>query len=123
MNSIAQDYAVEDERAQDLGTQMDGVAKQISTLQSALITANGGMAGDTANAQKLQDQLAAAKAKLTSIQKQLKAAQDRLQALNRAAARQSAANRSGTRKTTSSSSGGHEDEHGDDDGGRGDDDD
>lgn len=117
MSSIEQDYAIETERADDLATQMDGVAKQISTLQAALITANGSIAGDTASAQDLQVQLAAAKVKLTTIQKQLKGAQDRLQALNRAAARQAAANRSSSRRststTTSTSSGG-----GGDDGGR-----
>ncbi len=94
MSSISDDFAVEEERAADLAGQMDGVAGQISTLQAALITANGSIAGDAANATTLQDQLTAAKVKLTSIQKQLKAAQARLEALNRAAARQAAANRS-----------------------------
>lgn len=100
LTSIEQDYAVERERADDLAAQMDGVAGQISTLQAALITANGSVAGDTEAATDLQEQLAAAKAKLTSIQKQLRGAQERLEALNRAAARQAAANRAGARSTS-----------------------
>lgn len=100
MSSISDDFAVEDERAGDLAAQMGGVAEQISTLQAALITANGSVAGDAANATTLQDQLTAAKTKLTTIQKQLKAAQARLEALNRAAARQAAANRSNRAATT-----------------------
>jgi chromosome segregation ATPase len=104
MTTISDSFAVEDERAGDLASQMDGVAVQISTLQQALITANGSINGDTANAHGLQSQLAKAKAKLTSIQKQLKAAQVRLQALNNAAARQAAANRNRTTTTTSSTS-------------------
>jgi chromosome segregation ATPase len=117
MSSIEQDYAIENERAEDLAGQMDGVAKQISTLQSALITANGSIAGDTANAEGLQDQLAVAKTKLTTIQKQLKAAQARLQALNNAAARQAAANRSSSsrRSTSSTSQTQTREEHDDDD--------
>ena len=127
MSTIEQDYAIENERADDLATQMDGVARQISTLQSALITANGSIAGDTDSATALQDELAAAKTKLTSIQKQLKGAQARLEALNRAAARQAAANRSS--KARSSGGGGGEERRDDDDdddddhGGEGDDDD
>ncbi len=123
MSSIEQDYAIETERADDLAAQMDGVAKQISTLQAALITANGSIAGDTASAHDLQDQLAAAKVKLTTIQKQLKGAQERLEALNRAAARQAAANRSSSKRSTSTSTSsvGGEDE--DEDGGEDEDDD
>lgn len=100
LTSIEADYAVEQERAGDLADQIDGVAGQISGLQAALITANVGVATDTANATDLQAQLTAAKTKLTTLQKQLKAAQTRLEALNRAAVRQAAANRSsGVRAT------------------------
>ena len=99
MSSITQDYAVETQRADDLGKQMDGVAKQISDLQAALITADGSVAGDTTSATGLKAKLGAATVKLTTLQKQLDQAQQRLQALNRAAARQAAANRS-TRVTT-----------------------
>ncbi len=74
---------------------MDGVAGQISGLQAALITANGSIDDDTQAATELQGQLAAAKVKLTVLEKQLKAAQARLEQLNRAAARQAALNRSG----------------------------
>jgi chromosome segregation ATPase len=100
LTSIEQDYAIERERADDLAAQMDGVAGQISSLQAALIAANGSVTGDTEAATDLGEQLAAAKAKLTSIQKQLKGAQERLEALNQAAARQAAANRAGARSTT-----------------------
>ena len=72
---------------------MDGVAGQISGLQAALITANGSIDDDTQTATELQAQLAAAKAKLTALEKQLKAAQTRLVQLNKAAARQAALNR------------------------------
>ncbi|HYO42607.1 MAG TPA: hypothetical protein VES19_05345 [Candidatus Limnocylindrales bacterium] len=119
LTTIEQEYATENERADDLAAQMDGVATQISTLQAALITANGSIAGDTANATDLQKQLAAAKDKLTSIQKQLGAAQDRLEALNRAAARQAAANRAGSKSSSGGGGGGG----GDDDGGEEEDDD
>jgi septal ring factor EnvC (AmiA/AmiB activator) len=125
LSSIEQDYAIESERAEDLTTQMNGVAGQISSLQSALIAANGSIATDAASATKLQDQLVAAKAKLTSIQKQLKGAQDRLGALNRAAARQAAANRSSKSSSGGGGGGGgsHEDDDDDDDHGEGEDDD
>lgn len=93
MTTISDDYAIETERAADLATQMDGVAGQISGLQSALITANGSMNDDTQTATDLQAQLAAATVKLTGLEKQLKAAQTRLEQLNKAAARQAALNR------------------------------
>jgi Skp family chaperone for outer membrane proteins len=93
MTTISDDYATETERAADLATQMDGVAGQISGLQSALITANGSMKDDTQTATDLQGQLAAAKLKLTGLEKQLKAAQTRLEQLNKAAVRQAALNR------------------------------
>ena len=50
------------------------------------------MAGGSQNAQRCRTQLDAAKAKLTTMQRQLKAAQARLAALNAAAARQAAIN-------------------------------
>ena len=93
LSTINDQYAAETERTSDLERQIGGVATQVSGLQAALITANGSMDGDAASAAKLRDQLAAAKDKLTSMQKQLKAAQGRLDALNRAAARQAALNR------------------------------
>jgi hypothetical protein len=93
MTTISDDYAIETERAGDLANQMDGVAGQISGLQSALITANGSIDNDTQTALDLQAQLAATTAKLTGLEKQLKAAQTRLEQLNKAAARQAAINR------------------------------
>lgn len=93
MTTISDDYAIETERAADLANQMDGVAGQISGLQAALITANGSVDDDTQTATDLQGQLAVTKAKLTGLEKQLKAAQTRLEQLNKAAARQAAINR------------------------------
>jgi hypothetical protein len=93
MTELSDDFAIEAERAADLADQMDGVAGQISGLQAALITANGSIDDDALAATKLQGQLAAAKVKLTVLEKQLKAAQTRLEQLNKAAARQAAINR------------------------------
>ena len=121
MSQISNDFAVEAERAADLANQVDGVAGQISGLQSALITANGSVDDDTQAASKLQGQLAAAKAKLIVLEKQLDAAQARLEQLNRAAARQAALNRAaGARNTGSGTTRAeapreHEDEEGEDD--------
>ncbi len=121
MSEISDDVAIEAERAADLANQVDGVAGQISGLQSALITANGSVDDDTQAASKLQGQLAAAKVKLIVLEKQLEAAQARLEQLNRAAARQAALNRAaGARSSGGSSTGAaapprHEDEEEDDD--------
>jgi hypothetical protein len=93
MTELSDDFAIEAERAADLADQMDGVAGQISGLQAALITANGSIDDDAQAATELQGQLAAAKVKLTVLEKQLKAAQTRLEQLNKAAARQAAINR------------------------------
>lgn len=97
MTAISDDYAIEAERAAELADQMDGVAGQISGLQATLITANGSIDDDTQAATDLQGQLAVAKTKLTGLEKQLKAAQQRLEQLNRAAARQAALNRAAAR--------------------------
>ena len=93
LSSVSDQYAIEAARASDLETQIGGVAAQVSDLQAALIAANGSLGGDADTATMLRDQLASAKDKLTGMQKQLKAAQSRLDALNRAAARQAALNR------------------------------
>jgi hypothetical protein len=101
MTTISDDYAIETGRAADLASQVDGVAGQISGLQSALITANGSMKDDTQAATDLQGQLAAAKVKLTGLEKQLKAAQTRLEQLNKDAARQAAFNRAAATRSRS----------------------
>jgi septal ring factor EnvC (AmiA/AmiB activator) len=103
MTTISDDYAIETERAADLANQMDGVAGQISGLQSALITANGSIDDDSQAATDLQGQLATATTKLTELQKQLKGAQARLEQLNKAATRQAALNRAAATRTRSSS--------------------
>ncbi len=120
MTEISDDYAIETERAADLANQMDGVAGQISGLQGALIAANGSIDDDTQAATELQGQLAAAKVKLTVLEKQLKIAQTRLVQLNKAAARQAALNRSAARSgggggTPAAAPAKHEDEEEDDD--------
>jgi hypothetical protein len=121
MSEISDDFAIEAERAADLAVQMDGVAGQIAGLQAALITANGSIDDDTQAATELQGQLAAAKVKLTVLEKQLKAAQARLEQLNRAAARQAALNRaagarsSGSGTTRAAAPPEHEDEEEEDD--------
>ncbi len=121
MTELSDEFAVEEERAADLAVQMDGVAGQISGLQAALITANGSVDDDTQAATELQGELAAAKVRLTVLEKQLKAGQTRLEQLNKAAARQAALNRSAA--TRSSGGGGgsrpaatpeHEEEEDDD---------
>jgi chromosome segregation ATPase len=104
MGSISRDYTAENDRVANLAGQLSGVAQQISGLQAALITANGSVAGDATNAQKLQGQLDAAKNKLKSIQRQLKAAQGRLSQLNQAASRQAALNRAAGAKSTTKTS-------------------
>lgn len=116
LTTIDDQYAIETERAADLEAQMAGVARQVSDLQAALITASGSVAGDADSATRLQDKLSSAKDKLTAIQKQLKAAQARLNALNQAAARQAALNRQAAAKSRSSGGGGGGG-GGDDDGG------
>lgn len=111
MTTIADDFAAETERAQDLASGVDDVARQIAELQSALILANGTVTDDARGAADLQARIDAATAKLTVMQKQLKAAQARLEQLNRAAARQAALNRAaGAARTTKAASGGGEDD-------------
>jgi chromosome segregation ATPase len=121
MTSVSDDYTAETGRAADLAGQIDDVAAQISDLKVALITANGSMSDDQANATVLQTQLDTAAVKLKTLQRQLKAAQARLTALNKAAARQAAINRAaGARSTTSGSTAKATPTH-HDDGGEGDD--
>jgi chromosome segregation ATPase len=121
MSEISDDFAIEADRAADLADRMDGVAVQISGLQAALIAANGSIDDDTQAATELQGQLAVAKLKLTVLEKQLRAAQARLELLNRAAARQAALNRAaGARSTGGGTTRAaappeHEDEEEDDD--------
>ena len=115
MTTIADDFAVETERSGDLAAQIDGVARQISELQAALILANGSVDGELDSAKGLQGDLDAAKAKLVTVQKQLKAAQARLEQLNQAAARQAALNRAAARQAAASGGGGGGDDRDDDD--------
>jgi chromosome segregation ATPase len=96
MEAIDAQLAAESERSSMLSDDIGSVSSQVASLQAALLEAGDHMAGDTQTAENLQAQLKAAKAKLETLQAQLKAAQSRLAALNRAAARQAAANSGGS---------------------------
>lgn len=102
----------ETDRAGGLVEEIDAVATQIADLRSAVASADQQVSDDTEGAEALKAELAAAAAKLETLQGQLKAANDRLSALNRAAARQAAANAA---VKASSSSGDRDDEEGDED--------
>lgn len=90
--SVVDAAASEAQRAADLRGQLDGVARQLSDLQAALIAGTSGVDADAANAAGTRDQLAQAQGRLHTLQRQLKQAQARLAALNRAASRQAALN-------------------------------
>ncbi|OGO54441.1 MAG: hypothetical protein A2V85_05070 [Chloroflexi bacterium RBG_16_72_14] len=113
LDTINAQLVSERDRTGALTDEIGSVAIQIADLQAALTAANGQVAGDAKSAESLEAALAAAQRKLKTLQGQLKAAQERLSALNRAAARQAARNQAAT------SSGGEdredeEDEHDDD---------
>lgn len=93
MTTIDAELAAESERAAGIEARLMGVAGQVSELQAAVLAAGGTVDGDTQAAKALREQLAVAKGKLAGMQKQLRAAQARLEALNDAAARQAALNR------------------------------
>jgi septal ring factor EnvC (AmiA/AmiB activator) len=115
MDSIAGDASYETDRTSQLSSQLDSVASQLADLGAAVSAANDSIAGEAGHARSLQKQLTDTKARLTTLQKQLRSAQKRLDALNAAAARQAAINASATQPTTSSASygGEHEGEHDD----------
>jgi septal ring factor EnvC (AmiA/AmiB activator) len=117
MDSISADAASEVDRTDQLSAQLDGVTAQLSDLGTAVAAANDSIAGDSDHAKALQQQLADAKARLTGLQKQMKSAQHRLDALNAAAARQARINASAAKAAaaTSAPTGGyeHEGEHDD----------
>ena len=105
MSSISDDAAAESDRTAALSAQIDDVASQLAQLKGAVLTVNGSVTGDTDSATALSGQLDEAKARLTTVQQQLKAAQARLVALNKAAARQAAINRSaGARRPAANAS-------------------
>lgn len=92
MSTINAQLVSETDRAGALTEQVTTVAGQIEDLRGAVAQAGDHVTGDTRSAEKLKADLEAAKQKLSTLQGQLKAAQDRLAALNGAAARQAAAN-------------------------------
>ncbi len=110
MDTIAGDASYEMDRTTQLSSQLDDLTSQLTDLGAAVSTANDSIAGDASHAQKLQQQLSDTKARLTTLQKQLKAAQSRLDALNAAAARQAAINAAAARPPAASTSS-HESEH------------
>jgi len=116
MDTIAGDASYEIDRTTQLSGQLDTVASQLADLEAAVSTASDGIAGDADHAKALQQQLSDTKARLTALQRQLKAAQKRLNALNAAAARQAAINAAAARSTTTttaSTGGEHEGGHDD----------
>ena len=116
MSAIDGDMEAEAARTEALSGQIDEVAGQLSTLNGALLTANDAMSADAENAATLQGQLAEAKTRYEKLQSQLKGAQARLAALNKAAARQAALNAAAKRssaattKAASAPAGGHDDD-------------
>jgi len=110
MESVNLQLVSETDRAGALSEQIGSVAGDIATLQGALLEANQHIAGDAQGAETLKKDLAAAKKKLDALQAQLMAAQDRLAALNRAAARQAAANAASKSTGTTSGGGGEPDD-------------
>jgi len=101
METIGDEFTAETERTVELSGQIDDVAGQIADLKGALIAANSSMTEDEAQAEALQADLDGSTARLQTLQRQLKAAQARLVALNRAAARQAALNRQAGARTSS----------------------
>jgi septal ring factor EnvC (AmiA/AmiB activator) len=109
MDTISSQFAAETDRAGALSEQIDTVATQIASLQGAILEAGAHVSGDAQSAEALKADLAAAKAKLTTLNAQLRAAQQRLTALNRAAARQAALN-AAARSAGSGTTSDHEDD-------------
>lgn len=114
MSTIDTDIEAEAARTEALSGQIDEVAGQLSTLKGALVTANGAISADAENAATLQAQLAQAKAKYEKLEAQLKGAQSRLAALNKAAARQAALNKAAAKKNTTTSTAASTSRHDDD---------
>ena len=114
MSSIDAELQNEVGRSADLTGQTDAVASRISELQAAISTANSSVTQSAQSAQGLKDQLGEAQTKLTTVEAQLQAAQQRLDQLNAAAARQAAINARAT-KAGASSAGAPTPRHDDDD--------
>ncbi len=114
LDTINAQLVSEQDRTGVLTEEIGSVAGQIADLQAALSAANGQVAGDAKSAESLQAALAAAQHKLDALRGQLKAAQDRLAALNRAAARQAAVNQSAKSSGGEDRDDDDEDEHDDD---------
>jgi septal ring factor EnvC (AmiA/AmiB activator) len=104
----------ETDRARVLAEEIDAVAAQIADLRSAVASADQQVTDDTEGAKALEVELAAAAKKLETLEGQLRAANERLSALNRAAARQAAAN-AAARSSSSGSGGESEDDDEDED--------
>ena len=112
METISDAYSAETVRATELAGQVEEVAGQLGDLKGALIAAGGAMADDQAQAEELQLKLDSSKDRLETLQRQLKAANARLNELNRAATRQAALNRQASVRSagTSASTSRHDDD-------------
>jgi chromosome segregation ATPase len=99
MSAINTDMEAEVARTTALSGQINDVASQLSTLKGAVLTANDAVASDAENAATLEGQLAVTKTTLEKLQSQLKGAQARLVALNKAATRQAALNAAARRSS------------------------
>jgi chromosome segregation ATPase len=104
MSAIDGDMEAEAARTDALSGQIDEVASQLATLEGALLTANDAVSADAENAATLQGQLARVKTRYEKLQSQLKGAQARLAALNKAAARQAAINAAARTRTSTKTS-------------------
>ena len=110
MDTINAQLVAETDRAGLLSDQVGSAADQIASLKAALTEAGDHITTDAQTAATLRDQLAAATSKLQTLQGQLKAAQTRLAELNKAAARQAAANAAPAPATSGGSRGGEHDD-------------
>lgn len=111
VETINAQLVAETDRASVLAEEIDAVASEIAGLRAAVVVADAQITDDAAGAEAMQARLDAAGKKLETLQGQLRAARDRLAALNRAAQRQAAANAAARSTSSGSRSGdGHEDE-------------
>jgi chromosome segregation ATPase len=91
-SSVADDLAGEQARTRELEAQLLHVARQVTELEAAVSTAGSAAEEGVGHAEQLDERLRAARTRLATMQRQLRDASARLEALNRAAARQAAIN-------------------------------
>lgn len=110
MQTINDQVAAEADRSAQLSDQIDEVAASLTNLKTALLAADGSIGSDQQTAEVLRTDIATAGVKLETLKSQLKAAQTRLTALNKAAARQAAINRAAKVSTTTTAPAGGDDD-------------